>query len=177
MIVYFLRHASAGQRKSSGAADDKRALDSDGIEQCRYVGRLLAGLDVQPDVIISSPLKRALQTAAFVANELGHETKIQQSPALKPGATNDAFRRLLAENDGREYLMVVGHNPSLTEFASLLVSDGASSDALELKKGAVAKIELQGTRSGTLQWCFTPKIARAAHELARSSSRPKTSRK
>ncbi len=45
MIVYFLRHASAGQSKNDPAKDDKRALDDDGIEQCGYIGRALAALD------------------------------------------------------------------------------------------------------------------------------------
>src|SRR5438105_15097798 len=100
MIVYLLRHASAGQRKSSAAADEKRALDAEGIEQCRYVGRLLAALDIEIDVVVSSPLKRAMQTASLVANELGHEGRIESAAALRPEAAHDAFRRLLAEHQG-----------------------------------------------------------------------------
>ncbi len=177
MIVYFLRHASAGQRKSNSTNDEKRALDPEGVEQCRYVGRLLASLDVEVDVIISSPLKRATQTAALVANELGYEARIETAGPLRPDARFEAFRRLLDENAKRDAIMVVGHNPNLSEFASLLVSDGASTGALELKKGAVAKVESGDLRSGTLHWCLTPKIARVAHEVVSSSSRPKTSRK
>jgi len=55
MIVYFLRHASAGQHLASFKKDEKRALDKEGIEQCGYVGRALAALDVQVDTILSSP--------------------------------------------------------------------------------------------------------------------------
>ena len=64
MILYFVRHASAGERVIDPKKDEKRALDPDGIEQCRLMGRLLAALDVQVDAIIASPLKRAAQTAA-----------------------------------------------------------------------------------------------------------------
>ena len=66
MIVYFLRHANAGQKRLNPVQDEKRPLDKEGIEQCRYVGRLLNGLDVHVDLILTSPLKRATQTASTV---------------------------------------------------------------------------------------------------------------
>ena len=70
--------SSAGQHTlgTSAKKDEKRALDKDGIEQCGYIGRALAARGVQVDVIISSPLKRATQTAALVGNEMGHEGKL-----------------------------------------------------------------------------------------------------
>ncbi|MGA7401979.1 MAG: phosphoglycerate mutase family protein, partial [Candidatus Sulfotelmatobacter sp.] len=77
MIIYFLRHASAGEQMANPKKDEKRALDKDGIEQCGYVGRALTAMDAQVDVIISSPLKRATQTASLVGNEMGYEGKLQ----------------------------------------------------------------------------------------------------
>ena len=76
MLVYFLRHASAGQRKNNPQKDEKRPLDEDGIAQCGFVGRALAALETPVDAILSSPLKRAAQTASLVANELGYEGTI-----------------------------------------------------------------------------------------------------
>ena len=76
MFLYFLRHASAGQQLSTAKKDEKRGLDKDGIEQCGYIGRALAALGVQVEIIVSSPLKRATQTAALVGNEMGHEGKL-----------------------------------------------------------------------------------------------------
>src|SRR5215467_7698469 len=95
MIVYFLRHANAGERLASPKKDEKRGLDKEGIEQCGYVGRALAALDVQVDAVISSPLKRATQTASLVGNEMGFEGKLQIDPAMKPNASYTDFRRLL----------------------------------------------------------------------------------
>src|SRR5437763_84965 len=86
MIIYFVRHASAGQNIPNPKKDEKRPLDSDGIEQCGIVGRALAALDSQPDVIVSSPLKRATQTASLIGNELGYEGKLQLEAALRPEA-------------------------------------------------------------------------------------------
>src|ERR1022692_5018857 len=76
MDIYFLRHANAGEPKVNPARDEKRPLDKLGIEQSHDVGRALAALGVSPEVIISSPLRRAAQTAAVVANELGYEDKV-----------------------------------------------------------------------------------------------------
>src|ERR1700730_14297395 len=116
MIIYFLRHASAGESMMNPKKDEKRALDQTGIEQCGYVGRALAALDVHVDVIISSPLKRATQTASLVGNEMGYEGKLVLDDALKPGASFDDFRRLVDKQAKREAVMVVGHNPNLSEF-------------------------------------------------------------
>ena len=85
MIIYFLRHANAGEPIGNPKKDEKRALDKEGIEQCGIVGRALAALDVQVDTIISSPLKRAAQTASLVGNELSYEGKLQFEDGLRPG--------------------------------------------------------------------------------------------
>ena len=176
MFVYFLRHASAGDRKSNLSADEKRPLDSEGIDQCGYVGRALAALDVHVDAIISSPLKRATQTASLVANELAYEAKLEISAALKPEATYAAFRDLLNKHAHQEAVMVVGHNPNLSEFLGRLIGGGASRAALDLKKGAVARVEMDHHR-GVLNWCLTPKVVRTLYIASASSSRPKTARK
>ena len=81
MILYFLRHASAGEHFANPKKDEKRALDKEGIEQCGYIGRALAALDVQVDAIVSSPLKRCTQTASLVGNEIGLR---RQAANLRP---------------------------------------------------------------------------------------------
>ncbi len=177
MIIYFLRHASAGQHKVNPAKDEKRPLDKDGIEQSHDIGRALAALDVQVDAIISSPLKRATQTAALVANELGHDSKLMIETALRPEASYTSFRDLLRKYANAEAIMVVGHNPNLSEFLSQLISNGQAKGAVDLKKGAVARVETAGKRPGELKWCVTPKMVRTLYESVAASSLPKTSRK
>src|SRR5271163_2215009 len=102
MIIYFLRHASAGEPFANLKKEEKRALDNEGIEQCGYVGRALAAIDAQVDLIISSPLKRATQTASLVGNEMGYEGKLQIDPGLRPEATFADFRRLLEKYAAQE---------------------------------------------------------------------------
>lgn len=176
MIVYFLRHASAGHHLANPTQDEKRALDEQGIEQCTRVGRALNALDVHVDAVISSPLKRATQTASLVANEIGFDGKMQRTPALRPDAQVDSFRELLDRSSKLEAIVVVGHNPSLSRFLSLLISEGASESSADLKKCAVARVDFSAG-VGILKWLLTPKIVQAIASASSNSSRPKMVRK
>jgi phosphohistidine phosphatase len=176
MTIYFLRHASAGSRLSNPKKDEKRGLDQDGIEQCGHIGRALAALQVQVDVMISSPLKRATQTASLVGNEMGHEGKLQIDDALRPQATFADFRRMLDKYARVETIMVVGHNPNLSEFLGRMISEAGGEASVDLKKGAVARVDVS-RNLGSLQWCLTPKLLRTIYANFAESVRPKTSRK
>lgn len=179
MIIYIVRHASAGQHLTNPKKDEKRPLDADGIEQCGIVGRALAALNAQPDVIISSPLKRATQTASLIGNELGYEGKLLLEAPLRPEASFADFRRMLEKYSKYEAIMVVGHNPSISEFLARLIAKSGCEAHVDFKKGAVARVETV-RHSATLNWFFTPKIAReiqAAAAVAAEKSTPKTSRK
>src|SRR5260370_26095744 len=176
MFLYFLRHASAGQTLSSAKKDEKRGLDKDGIEQCGYIGRALAALGVQVEIIISSPLKRSTQTAALVGNEMGHEGKLIVENALRPQASFSEFQKMLAKYARQDSMLLVGHNPNLQDFLGRVISDSGREAVADLKKAAVAKVEMRRT-SGSLSWCITHRILRTLHAAATESSRPKTSRK
>src|SRR6184192_4546609 len=176
MIIYFLRHANAGQHVSNPKKDEKRALDETGVEQCGYVGRALTALDVQVDVILSSPLKRAAQTASLVGNEMGYEGKLQLADALRPEAGFTDFRKMLDKYAKYESVMVVGHNPNLSEFLGRAISENGCEATVDLKKAGVARVEME-RNSGVLHWCLTPKALRQLYAAAAESSRPKTSRK
>jgi phosphohistidine phosphatase len=176
MFVYFLRHASAGQHLSDAKKDEKRGLDKEGIEQCGYIGRALAALGVQVEVIVSSPLKRSTQTAALVGNEMGHEGKLVTENALRPEATFADFQKMLEKFARQDSILLVGHNPNLRDFLGRVISDTGCEAVIELKKGAVAKVEMR-RNAGSLSWCITPRILRTLHTAATERSRPKTSRK
>jgi len=176
MIIYFVRHASAGQHLSNPKRDEKRPLDSDGIDQCGTMGRALAAMNIQPDLIISSPLKRATQTASLIGNEIGYEGKLQLEPALRPEGSFVEFRRMVEKYAKHEALMVVGHNPSITEFLARMVGKAGCAALIDFKKGAVARAETN-RQSATLNWFVTPKLARAIQAAAAEKSQPKTSRK
>jgi phosphohistidine phosphatase len=173
MDIYLLRHASAGQY-SPGANDDKRPIDKTGEQQSHDVGRALAALDPELDVIISSPLTRAMQTAEIVAGELGHKDKIIADDALRPEARYEEFEELLSRYGKKKAIMVVGHNPSMTEFLIRMLSGADAAGFIDLKKAAVAKVEKDGSQPAVLKWCLTPKIIRAIQKASASNSRLKT---
>ncbi len=134
-------------------------------------------MNITVDAILSSPLKRASQTAALVGNEMGFEGDIVFNPALAPDASFELFRQLLAQHAKDEATMVVGHNPNLSSFLSLLLSGGANDRGVDLKKGAVARVDYDGRKNASMTWCVTPRILRSVYDTATSSSRPKTARK
>src|SRR5271154_1088160 len=177
MNLYILRHASAGLRRPNPVLDAKRPLDKEGKKHCLQLAHVLNALDIQFDMIASSPLKRCLQTASLIGTETGYEAQILHSDALAPTATFKDFQKLLNECSKRENLLVVGHNPNLTNFlGSLLVPASNPEAKLRLRKGSIARVGL--TRGpATLQALLDPRTVRALYATSTKSSRRKTSRK
>jgi len=177
MNLYILRHASAGLRRANPLLDSKRPLDKEGKKHCLQLAHVLNALDIQFDFIVSSPLKRCLQTASLLGTETGYEAQIQHSAALAPNATLKDFQKLLNECSKRENLLVVGHNPNLSSFlGSLLVPTSGPEAKIRLRKGSLARVVL--TRGpATLQSLLDPRTVRALYATSTKSSRRKTSRK
>src|ERR1700744_1430267 len=116
MNLYVLRHASAGTSRANPLIDVKRPLDKEGKQQCLLIASYLNAINLQLDVIVSSPLKRALQTASYVGDEIGFDGKIMISEALAPSAGLPAFQKLIGDLARYENALVVGHNPNLQQF-------------------------------------------------------------
>jgi phosphohistidine phosphatase len=174
MNLYILRHASAGTRRANPVVDVKRPLDKEGKQQCILVGSFLSALNVQLDRVVSSPLKRALQTASLVGTETGYESKIEISDALAPEATVQKFQDLVRSLMKYENVLVVGHNPNLTNFFGSILAPSGRVNA-RLRKGAIARIDC--TRlPGILHWLVDPRILRGYAKVTKRS-RPRTSRK
>lgn len=175
MNLYVLRHASAGEKRPNPLLDKKRPLDKEGKQQCILVGSYLNALRVSVDVIVSSPLKRALQTASLVGTELGYESTIQLSDALAPNATTDAFQKLVASLQVYENVLIVGHNPNLAQFlASIITSSGRPN--LRMRKGSIARVDCT-RKPGQLVSLVEPRILRQIYMSVAKKSRRKTSRK
>jgi len=185
MNLYLMRHADAGVPRENPVLDAKRGLVKEGKQQCMLTAAVLTGLKAQIDVIISSPLKRARQTAQFVATEIGVESQVLTSPALAPDGDYPALQQLIAEHADREGVLLVGHNPNLHQFIAKLISNGNGGNghnhlpgggSIRLRKGGIARIDL-ARRPPQLQWLIDPRLARVIQTSVTKSSRPKTSRK
>jgi phosphohistidine phosphatase len=177
MNLYILRHASAGEPRKNPLLDTKRPLDKEGKKHCLQLAHVLNALNIQFDLIVSSPLKRCLQTASLVGTEMGYEAQILHSTALAPDATLKDFQKLLRECSERENLLLVGHNPNLATFlGSLLVPNSNPEARIRLRKGSLARVVL--TRGpAILQGLLDPRTVRALYATSTKSSRRKTSRK
>jgi phosphohistidine phosphatase len=185
MNIYILRHASAGIRRPNPILDRKRPLDKEGKRNCLQLAHVLNLMSLQFDLVVSSPLKRAMQTASFIGTETGYEAKIVSSPALAPEATYAQFQKLIreCEAEGRESVLLVGHNPNLTLFlGSILMPAGRSPVAkdgvasVRLRKGSLARLSMV-RGPAMLQWMLDPRIVRALYAASTTKSRRKTSRK
>ena len=178
MNLYILRHASAGTRRTNPIIDVKRPLDKEGKDQCILVGIYLNALKVHFDLVVSSPLKRALQTASLVGTEVGFDGSIKVSDGLAPEASLPAFHALVNELEGHENVLMVGHNPNLPQFlASLLLNGGTPGrSVIRLRKGALARVDL-GRRPGTLHSLVDPRILRDVYGSAKKTVRRRAKRK
>lgn len=178
MNLFILRHASAGTSRANPLIDKKRPLDKEGKRHCLQLAAILNAQKTSFDLVISSPLKRALQTAQFVATETGYEPQIMQSNALAPSATFKDFQQLLQSVTGKENILVVGHNPNLAGFlGALLVPAGTPVlPRIRLRKGSIAHVTF--TRGpAMLQNLIDPRLVRAVYATSTKSSRRKTSKK
>ncbi len=175
MILYLMRHADAGTVRGNSVLDAKRGLVKEGKDQCVLMAGVLSALKVQVDAVVSSPLKRALQTAQFVATELGYEAKVEISPALKPGASFADFQALMAKYADREGVLAVAHNPNAFQFLGRLIT-GNGGAAIRMRKASIARIDM-ARHPPRLQWLIDPRSARAIYASVQKRSRPKTSRK
>jgi phosphohistidine phosphatase len=175
MILYLMRHANAGLSRENPILDAKRGLVKEGKEQCMLMARMLGALKVQVDVIVSSPLKRAMQTAQFVGTELGFDGRVETSKALLPSADFAAFQKMLLKYSAYEGLLVVGHNPVLYQFLGRLIT-GNGGAAIRMRKGSIARVDMDN-HPPRLQWLIDPRSARGIYASVGKSSRPKTSRK
>jgi phosphohistidine phosphatase len=154
MQLYFLRHGEAdwpGWTKP----DDERPLTDFGKKEVRQVAKFLNRLKVKPNLIVTSPLPRALQTAEVAAEQL--KTKLRQDEALEPGFGISELRTVLKRHRSK-VLMLVGHEPDFSSVISALT--GAS---LKLSKAGVALVDIDPeAQEGRLLWLFPPKFARKA---------------
>jgi len=162
-IIYLVRHAIAAAAPA-GMSDADRALTPEGQEKMRRAAVGLTHLDVMPDVVLSSPLRRAQETAAVVVSELRLESSVEIYPSLAPGHDPEEVCKGLRTYRSARELMLVGHEPNMGLLASHLLTGSPTLVALPFKKGAVAAIAVEAIpprAAGMLLWFMTPKQLRA----------------
>jgi phosphohistidine phosphatase len=159
MDLYVLRHGEAGKRLPAGGKDSERALTVTGVEEVEQVALGLYRLGLKFDFVATSPLKRSFQTAQIMAKILRiKKAKIEEWGQLKPeGSRLDLYRKL-SQFKQESSILVVGHEPYLSNLISEIVF-GNATKGIDLKKAGMAKIRLttvQPKAKGELKWLLTP---------------------
>jgi phosphohistidine phosphatase len=151
MDLFILRHGEAGERSSSLAGDRKRPLTSSGKLEISEIAKALKIIGLKFDMVITSPLKRAYDTATIVSEVLKIGNKVQVWKELTPeGQKTELYRK---------------HQPLLGEMTNDMIQRGKSSPCnLLLKKGGIVRIRLKTRNSvpkGELRWLLTPRILKS----------------
>jgi phosphohistidine phosphatase len=151
MKIYFLRHGEADWPEWN-RPDDERPLTKKGKKEVVRVAEFLADHEVNPAVILSSPLPRAYQTAAILAETL--EMQVTEEPALAPGFDSKKLAVLLKQYAGQDVLLV-GHEPSFSEAIAALTRGN-----VRLAKTGIARVDINDPNQlrGQLIWLFPPKM-------------------
>jgi phosphohistidine phosphatase len=156
--LFILRHATAGSPRKDEYQDEERSLTTEGIEEAAGVAGWIAEQDWSFDLIATSPLSRARETAAIVAAAVGTPEKLVFWEELRPGKSRDVLIYRLDEAGGAATVLIVGHEPCLSSLIGRIVA--ANEDAhFTLGKCGMAKIRNVAIRpavSGELEWLVSP---------------------
>lgn len=159
MELYLLRHGVA-EKDRPGLSDAERALTQEGRRKLRQVMKAASQAQVQPSLILTSPLKRAVQTAEVAREVLGYKNEILRSKALLPGASVEQVWEEIRVHGEEPSLLLVGHNPLFAELSGYLL--GSADMEVDFKKGALLRVDFEEFRvrpKGTLRWYLTSKMA------------------
>ena len=160
MELYLLRHAIAEEYRV-GFPDSERALTAEGREKLADVMRVAAAAGLQPDVIVSSPYKRAMQTAEDAAKLLGYDEQILLSREITPAGIPENAWQEVRELSEADSVMLVSHEPFVSIMSSYLL--GATSLVMSFKKSGLSCFLVEPTGSmpvAELKWLLTPALAR-----------------
>ncbi|HEX2222337.1 MAG TPA: histidine phosphatase family protein [Candidatus Limnocylindria bacterium] len=154
MILYFLRH---GRAEDARAGDDEgRRLSAEGAAQLRAASAIWRRLNLRPDVVVSSPLPRARETARIFCEALG-VAQPRTDDDLRPGAGWPHFARALARHPDARRVAFVGHEPDL----SAAISEVTGASSVRMRPGGLACVEFYGVpepAGGEIAWLIDPDL-------------------
>ncbi len=166
MEIYLVRHGAAFEKRE----DPERHLNSNGVDQCHLTGRALNKLNIQFDLIVSSPKARARQTAEIIAEEVGYSTEeIKTTEALVPTALAKDTITYLNDFADVKRVMLAGHLPLLGHLTSKLLNS-TSQISFCFEPGTVCNIytEQPHTFVGYFRWFLTPEHLRIIAQASNS---------
>jgi len=161
--LYVMRHGLAVAGGSVRFSDDaQRPLVPEGKEKMREIAGGLKRIGFEVDWIVTSPLARAVETAGIIAESLASSVPVDVCDAMRPGGSPENLLAFLAKRPNLRRVLVVGHEPDLSELAARLIGAGGHAN-LAFKKGGCCMIsfdEFPPKSPGQLVWWLTPRLLR-----------------
>lgn len=161
MDLYLMRHGIAEDLDVHGGARDRdRRLTEKGVRQMRQIAQAMVELELEFDLILSSPFRRARETAEIVAEALGAERRLRFSDHLAvPPDSPKLLRQITTLRRVPERVLLIGHEPHLSELTALLVA-GNPGLGITFRKGGLCRLavkDLRADRCATLEWLLIPR--------------------
>ena len=176
--LYIMRHANAVSRGTAGygqGRDSERPLNENGREQAHKVAKGLKRLGIIPDLLLTSPYRRATETAEQVRRVLGPSIPTKEMPELRSEARPAGTSLALGGYASAEEILLVGHEPHLSSWLAELVATPSGFKCL-IKKAGVSCVEVPRVPppggSGVLRWLMTPKQLSGIAKAARHADEP-----
>ena len=158
MNLYLMRHAIAADADEN-TQDNQRALTEKGRKKLGKIARNLEKLELTFDLILTSPYLRARQTADVVADTLGIKPGlVLESDNLTPLGFGDKLVDEITAREPLQSLLIVGHEPCLSQLIGMLLA-GDASLSIDMKKAGLCKLTIENLsygRCATLEWLMTP---------------------
>jgi phosphohistidine phosphatase len=161
MELYILRHGIA-EEGQAGEPDSERQLTAEGKRKLRHILKVAKGAEVLPTLILTSPYKRAVQTAQIAAEILEYKGDLLRSNALIPSSKAEAVWEELRVHKDQAQVLLAGHEPLSSELTAYLLA--SPNLQVEFKKGALVRIDIarfSAEPHGVLKWMLAPKLANA----------------
>jgi phosphohistidine phosphatase len=162
--LLIVRHAIAYPRDPKRWPDDTgRPLTAEGIRRARRAAAGLKRIGKRPNVVLTSPLIRARDTAKILSQAARWPEAVECDALAPPGSLDDVLEALRRHGGKAGCIAVVGHQPHLGRLLAHCLRGDARAEAFELKKSAVACLQFEAAPSagrGVLQWSLPPRILR-----------------
>lgn len=158
-LLYLVRHGVAVEHGTPGYADDDRPLTPEGEKKMKQVALGLLALGVEVDRIVTSPLPRAAKTAEIVAGALGASLRLEVDDVLRASTDAATIAAWLGARTERR-LMIVGHNPAISDLVGLLTAGPAAGPICSMHKGGVACLRSEPGGPRQLDWLARPRLLR-----------------
>lgn len=160
MELYILRHGIADEGRP-GQSDSERALTAEGKKKLLSVLKVARLGGVAPTLILTSPFRRAKETAEIAVQVLGYKGDVIQTQTLIPSGRPEAVWDELRIHKDHGQVLLAGHEPLFSALTAYLLQ--SPNLQVDFKKGAILRVDLERFSAeprGVLKWMLIPRLAK-----------------